>query len=427
MGMGPLYNWIERSVDTVFMSDGYPDGWTQQGCDLRYRYKFWRSPFRMKASGQTLDLSFTGFYQMEGSTRVCARGVVISPWTPPCRCGYTEGARKVKVRFVNTLSIQPKFQIQLKIQPQLPKPSDACKVCFWEQDITKQVMDGLSEELSVAKKAFEKQYGIIDLRSKLAQVWSDMNRPVALGEYGWLMVRPLGFRVNRIAAIGDTLDLSVGMRARPVVVNTVPQAYMTALPTDWDKPTSSDDFSVKLSLDLRYDSLSSALNRSLMPVEIKPEKGPFRKTVRIDSIFLTGREEKRIRCLLHISGKYAGQLEMSGVPVWDSATESMKLSDIDIDLKTRHLILGKAAAWFDKPIRKWLAQKFQFDLAKPLREKSQKIEKYLSEVNAGPLQCRGKLDQTRWLGWNNNQEGMRLQIGIQGRMQCKANLSGFSL
>ncbi|MFM7672707.1 MAG: DUF4403 family protein [Bacteroidota bacterium] len=427
LAISPLYNWVERSVDIVFTSEGYPDGWVEKGCDLRYRYKFWRGPMRMKASGQTLDLGFTGNYQIEGSSRVCVKGVVISPWTPPCRCGYSEGARKVEVRFLNTLSVLPKYQVQLKIQPQRPTPADPCKVCFWDQDITQDVMNGLWDELVLAKQSMEKQYGILDLRPYLISTWTNMNRPIALGQYGWLMIRPLGFRLNRLAAVGDSIDISVGLRARPVVVNTVPMAYMTAVPTDWDKPSTTDDFNLNVSLDLRYDSLSRVLNRTFLPISIKPEKGPFRKKVNIDSLTLTNGEGNRIQFKLHISGKYAGELILSGEPIWDSASGNMRLAKIEYDLKTRHRILGKAAQWFDSPIRKWLEEKCWFDLAGTLDEKRSWIEKTLNQAQTGPLKCSGKLDRLDWLSLENRSELLHIQIGLRGKMECRADLSKFSL
>ncbi len=423
----PLFDWAERSVDTLFTSEGYPEGWVQPSCDLRYRYKFWRGPLRLKASGQTLDLSFTGNYQMEGATRACVRGVVVSPWTPSCRCGFDEMARRVEVRFLNTLSIQPAYKIHLNIQPQKPIPTDPCKVCFWEQDVTNNVMDGLWEELTAAQRSMEKQYGKIDLRPHIVSAWSAMNRPIALGSYGSLMVRPLGFRVNRLAAVGDSIELSVGLRARPVVVNTVPQAYMTQVPTDWDKPSVSEGFRIRLEISLQNDSLSRVLNRTMMPMDIKPEKGPFRKKVIIDSLQIETAESGKVQCRLYLSGKYAGQLLMMGQPTWDSSTGILRLKDIDFDLKTRHLILGTAANWFDRPIRQWLEKKFQFSLSDRLAETRKWMEERLNSTDMQPLKCRGTLDKLEWLGWLTQPKSLVMRLGLQGRMQCTADLDGFSL
>ncbi|MBM3432042.1 MAG: DUF4403 family protein [Bacteroidetes bacterium] len=427
LSLKPFYEWIERSVDTVFLSEGYPEGWVQKGCDLRYKYKFWRGPLRLKASGQTLDLAFSGNYQVEGSTRVCLRKVVISPWSPSCRCGYSEGPRKVEMRFFNTLTVLPTYQLQLKIQPEAPQPINSCKVCLWEQDITRDVMNGIWEEQLATKKDLEQQYGVIDLKPHLIETWNKMSRPVAMGAYGWLMIRPLGFSLNKINARGDSVDISVGLRARPVVVSSVPKAYMTALPATWDNPTASDSFTIRMAVDLRYDSLSQVLNRSFLPMSVKPSKGPFRRKVHIDSLALMGVGDDRISCKLNISGKYAGILMLAGKPVWDSASGLLRLTEIEFDLKTRHGILGKAAKWFDRPIRKWLEANFQFDLASEMNTQKKWIEEKLNEAETGPVNCAGKLNRVEWLGWENRTDILSVQIGLHGQMRCTADISRFTL
>ena len=83
INLKPMYAMAEKSVDTVFTSAGYPDGWVQEGCDTRYKYVFRRSPLQIKGTGSSLNIGFMGYYKIVGSTRVCVSGAVISPWTPP--------------------------------------------------------------------------------------------------------------------------------------------------------------------------------------------------------------------------------------------------------------------------------------------------------------------------------------------------------
>src|SRR5436190_20391140 len=95
INLKPIFQLAEKSLDTVFTSPNYPDDWLQDGCDTRYKYIFRRGPLQIKGSGVNLNLGFTGFYKIIGSTRVCVSGTVISPWTPPCRCGFgKDGERK---------------------------------------------------------------------------------------------------------------------------------------------------------------------------------------------------------------------------------------------------------------------------------------------------------------------------------------------
>ena len=57
----PVYAMAEKSVDTLFTSPGYPEGWVQEACDTRYKYIFRRSKLQMQASG--MSLSETGHQQ----------------------------------------------------------------------------------------------------------------------------------------------------------------------------------------------------------------------------------------------------------------------------------------------------------------------------------------------------------------------------
>jgi hypothetical protein len=205
----------ESQVDTLFTSLNYPDGWVQQGCDTRYKYIFRRSPLQMKASGTSLNLEFTGYYKIIGSTRVCVAGAAVSPWTAPCRCGFNEPERRVNVSFTNYISLQPDYKVKLLIKRNEPQPLDKCEVCFWGQDITKQVMNGLKEELDTAKAALDRNYGTIDLKPQFQEIWNRLNKSYSLYEMGWLQVNPQKIRINNIYAKGDSLFVYLGLSARP--------------------------------------------------------------------------------------------------------------------------------------------------------------------------------------------------------------------
>ena len=152
INLKPIYALAEKNVDTVFTSQGYPEGWIQLDCATRYKYHFRRSPLLMKTSGTTMNLSFTGLYQIIGSSRACVKGTALSPWTPACSCGFNEGERKVAVTFSSVFSFQPNHQIRVAVTRKEPQALDKCSMCFWGQDVTAQVLNGLKEELDAAKK-----------------------------------------------------------------------------------------------------------------------------------------------------------------------------------------------------------------------------------------------------------------------------------
>ena len=217
INLRPIFTMAESQVDTLFTSLNYPDGWVQQGCDTRYKYIFRRSPLQMKASGTSLNLGFLGYYKIIGSTRVCVGGAAVSPWTAPCRCGFNEPERRVNVSFTNSISIQPDYKVKLLIKRNEPQPLDKCEVCFWGQDITQEVMNGLKEELDTAKAVLERSYGTIDLKPQFQEVWNRLNKAYSLYEMGWLQINPQKIRINNIYAKGDSLFVYLGLSARAVV------------------------------------------------------------------------------------------------------------------------------------------------------------------------------------------------------------------
>src|SRR5215210_2486292 len=50
-----MFQMAEKSVDTIFTSPDYPDGWMQEGCDTRFKYSFRRSPLQFKGTGTSLN------------------------------------------------------------------------------------------------------------------------------------------------------------------------------------------------------------------------------------------------------------------------------------------------------------------------------------------------------------------------------------
>ena len=188
--LDPMFRMAEKSVDTLFTSPGYPGQWIEADCATRYQYRFRRSPLRFGAAGTRLQLGFTGLYQIIGSTRACVGGRVLSPWTPACRCGFDEGARRVDIGFTASFALHPNHTLTTTIIREEPRPLNKCTICFWGQDITDAVMKGLKAELDLSKKAMEDSFGTINLRPFLQLAWNRLSETWALPDLGYLSLAP---------------------------------------------------------------------------------------------------------------------------------------------------------------------------------------------------------------------------------------------
>ena len=293
INLRPLYTMAEKQVDTLFTSPNYPNGWIQEECDTRYKYSFRRSPLQIKASGTSMNLGFTGYYKIVGSTRVCVAGAAVSPWTAPCKCGFDEPERRVNVSFSNSFSILPDYKVKLAIKRNEPQALDKCEVCFWGQDITQDVLNGLKEELDTAKSELERSYGLVDLRPQFQKVWDQLTKAYTIYDMGWLQISPQNIRINNLYAKDDSLYVYLGLSARPVISFEKPIEYRTMLPAI-GTTSRQQGFSIFLDAMLNYDSLTNILNRHIAKKEFDFNKGPIRKKFIIQDCKLYGTGNEKL-------------------------------------------------------------------------------------------------------------------------------------
>ncbi|WP_162944955.1 DUF4403 family protein [Flavisolibacter nicotianae] len=344
INLKPFYALAERNVDTVFTSPNYPEDWVQADCATRYKYRFRRSPLRMSVKGTTLDLSFTGFYQISGSTRFCTGGgTVLSPWTPSCNCGFAEGERKVAIGFTSTFNLQPNYVLQTKIVRKEPVAQDKCEVCFWGQDVTKDVLDGLKKELDASKKAMEDSFSVINLKPYLQQAWNLLNDAYTIPGIGTFRLNPKNIRMQNLSASNDLLNMSIGITASPVVSFIKAAPASTPLP-DLTAANSPGGFSIFLEAALQYDSLSRVVNGYMAGKRFDLSEGLFARHIVVDNVTLAGNSEGNLLIKLDFSGSFNGSAFFNGRPTYNAATQTIEVQNLDYDLQTKNLLL-KTAKW----------------------------------------------------------------------------------
>ena len=397
VSLKPIYALAEKSVDTVFTSPDYPDGWIQDGCANRYKYTFRRGPLQMKASGTTFDLGFTGYYKITGSTRVCVNGTAISPWTPPCKCGFSEGERKVNVSFSNTFGIHPDYKVLLSVKRLEPQPLNKCEVCFWGQDITDQVMNGLKEELDAAKKNIENSYGIIDFRLRMQQLWDQMNKVYNVYELGWLQINPQKLRLNNWFARNDSLNIFLGLSARPVISFEKPVEKNSRIPGMGDF-SSRPGFNIFLDAILHYDSLSNILNQQVQGKQLDIDKGPVKKTFIIKQCKLSGANNEKLIIRVDFGGSTDGVAYFIGKPVYNNISHIVEVKDLDFDVKTKDKLLRTAEWLFNKRIVNEISQYARFDLSSYIDTARFNLNKQLNQEWVKGITSYGTISDINLIG-----------------------------
>jgi hypothetical protein len=426
ISLKPVYAMAEKNVDTLFASAGYPDGWLQEGCDMRYKYVFRRGPLQMKASGTSMNLGFTGYYKIIGSTRVCVMGAAVSPWTPPCKCGFTEPERRVTVSFTNTAILQPDYKVRLTIKRNEPQPLDKCEVCFWNQDITKQVMNGLKEELDAAKTAIDKSFGTVDLKPKFQQLWDQMSKAYHIYNTGWLQINPQRIRINNLFARNDSLYVYLGLSAKPVITFEKPAEQSTPVPAIRDF-SQRQDFSIFLDAVLNYDSLSNLLNHHLNNKEFDLNKGPVKKKFIFRDCKLIGEGNEKLIIRVNFAGTNQGTFYLTGKPVYDQNTRTLEIKDVDFDIKSKNALLKTAEWLFNKRILTEIGKYTRFDLGSFIDTAKIGVHHQLNREWVKGVRSNGVIQDIKLIGIYPLSQFLVIRSNCTGLLSVKVESVDFSL
>ena len=422
INLKPIYALAEKSVDTIFTSPDWPDGWVQDGCDVRYKYSFRRSPFQMQASGTTLTLGFTGYYKIIGSTRVCVNGTVLSPWTPACRCGFNEGERKVNVAFQNNLFVQPYLKASLSIKTLEPQAIDKCTVCFWGQDITSQVIKGLKAELDAAKIEMEKTYGSYDLRPKFQQVWDQLNKVYNIYGLGWLQINPTKIRINNLFARNDSLNIFLGLSAKPVISFEKPQEHFTIVPniSDFSHRTG---FNIFLDAVLNYDSLSKIVNAQLSGQRFDLAANKY---MIVKDCSFYGVDNENLVIKVNFEGTQKGLFYLTGKPVYDAEHRIIQLTNIDFDIKSKNMLLKTAEWLFNNRIINELRKYSKFDLSNYVDSAKATINQQLNREWMKGISSYGQINDIRIVNIYPLRDHLVIRSNCSGILAVKIDAGSFS-
>lgn len=421
-----MYAMAEKSVDTIFTSPGYPDGWVQDGCDTRFKYVFRRSPLQMTGAGNSLSIGFMGYYKIVGSSRVCVNGTVISPWTPACRCGFSEPERRVNVSFTNALAVQPDFKVKLSVKRNEPQALDKCEVCFWGQDITKQVLKGLTTELDVSKKDMEKTYGSVDLKPRFQQVWNQMNKVYNLYGLGWLKINPQKIRINNLFINKDSLNIYMGLSARPSISFEKPEEKNSVIP-NLGTFSKQQGFSIFLDAVLNYDSLSNIMNLQLQGKEFSFKKGFIKKKFIIDDCKIYGGGFEKLIIKITFSGTNSGVVYLVGKPVYDNDKRTIEIADVDFDIKSKNVLLGSADWLFDKKITKEISKNARFELGNYIDTAKININKQLNQEWIKGIRSYGNIKDIKLIGIYPMQQHLVIRSNCTGDLSVKVESVNISL
>lgn len=420
VNLKPVFALAERHVDSAFTSPNYPDGWVQADCATRYKYHFRRSPLRIRMSGSTLDLSFTGFYQIAGSTRLCTGSTVLSPWSPACKCGFDEPERQVEIGFSSSFRLQPDYLLRTRIVRKEPVAKNKCEVCFWGKDVTKDVLDGLRQQLDASKKAMDDSFGVVNLRPYLQQAWNLLNDAYNIPGIGRFRLNPKSLRMQNLSASNDLLNLNIGITASPVVSFEKTATAHSPVP-NLTSTANGGGFSIYLDAALQYDSLSRVVNGYMAGKRFDLSDGLFAKHIVVKEVTLAGNETGNLLIKVDFTGSFSGTAFFNGRPTYNAALQTIEVQDLDYDLQTKNLLLKTAKWLFNGKIESELKKASSINLSSYFDAAQKALNTYLNQEWTKGIRGTGAVKDLHLLSAQALPQHLLLRTACSGQLGIRVS------
>ena len=223
---------------------------------------------------------------------------------------------------------------------------------------------------------------VLNVKKLLLPLWSQIQDPILLSENPrmWLRLSPQAVYMTQLQGVEGNIVSSVGIKsvAETFFADKPEVKKKDSLP-DFIIPGKVDSsFILNLYAEMNYEAASDLLQTFLSGRSFKSG----RREVIVQDVAISGMDGYALVSMDFI-GSYRGKVYVYGKPLYDSATSTVSIEDLDFDITTQS-VAHKTADWLLHGIIISKVKPFlKFPLKEPLLESQLMVQKMLchSEVS----------------------------------------------
>jgi len=258
------------------------------------------------------------------------------------------------------------------------------------------------------------------------QLWNKLNVSYNLYGLGWLKINPQKIRLTSLVARNDSLNIFLGMTAKPVISFERANDLMTLAP-NLDNSISKPGFNIFLDAVLNYDSLSNIINAQLKGKEFDLSKGKSKKVLVVENCRIYGTGNERLIIKMSFSGSNSGIAYFTGKPFYDATKKMIEVRDIDFDVKTKSLLLKSADWLFNKRITNEISRVSKFDLSNYIDTAKILISRQLNAEWIKGVKSTGSINVLKISGFYPLTEYFIIRSNANGDLMIKVDTMSFNL
>ncbi len=182
------------------------------------------------------------------------------------------------------------------------------------------------------------------LRETMTQTWKDLQDPILVDkDYDlWLKITPQSIFSTPIAGTGNNLLLNLGLMGM-VETNMGSRYFAPSIPSDLPEykvvKSIKPDFSLHSNITVSYHKMEEIAKG----IVVGQEFSQGGKKVKVEGIHIYGQDDLLV-AQVAVSGSANGSVFCVGKPVFDNATQSVKITNFDFAMDTKNVLL-KSANW----------------------------------------------------------------------------------
>ena len=219
---------------------------------------------------------------------------------------------------------------------------------------------------------------LLDLRKTMQKAWTDIQKPILLSpEYRmWIKITPVEMSTIPLQSSTGIIDHSIGIKAITAVsFGNEPEYIVNAtLPEIRITSRMENSFLVNLPVDIPFEKINELARQQMVGYQVS--QGKYR--IRVNDLTVYGNNDDLV-VALDVSGSLNGTVYLAGKPWFDKDSSSVRIKDLDFDIRTKN-VLYKSASWiFHQGLAGTIAKKLEFPIGKQLDQVRSEIQSYLDQ------------------------------------------------
>lgn len=364
-----------------------------------------RGPFRASFRDGEVRLGTTVSYRV--------RGWYDPPLLPElsASCGTDEGQPppRLVATLEGPLTLTPDWTLSTRtevgsVTPASDTDRDRCRVTFVKVDMTGRVIREARSFLQGRLREIDGLVGRADVRSSFEEWWGEIRDPIRLDDAIWLELRPQGIRRGEIRGLGNEVEVTVSLLARPrVVLGLRPVPDLTPLPPLETGGVEEGGLDILVEGTAQYDAMSERVSSELEGLEPLRAAG---REVRIERVAVSGIGGGRVAVEVRVSGDVKGRLFLVGTPRYDPETGYTSVPDLTFAAETSSLLLRGASWVSDAGIERLLRARARWRAAPAVDWLADKLREGLNRELTEGVRLEGTVEEVRILGVRARKNGL---------------------